>query len=1161
MMKRLIAVGVLFSLVAAGQTERGNIVGVVEDSTGAAVSGAAVQITNLATNTSVTVLATGSGEYNAANLSPGRYRVEVAHTGFKRFVQDDVVLTAAATVRVDVRLQVGQVTETVEVQATAVRVQTENARITTAVQNKMFDELPLVVGGAMRSVFNLVTVVAEAKGEGSQLSLGGGQAAAWDATLDGLSVTTNRSANAVEIAYTTPSMEAITEFAVDTNGFKAEYGQAGGGVMTFVSKSGTNQFHGNVYNFFRNDALDARGFFPLVRGVYKQNNFGATGGGPVRIPKLYNGRDRTFFFAAYEGFRNRVGSNDLILSVPTPEMFQGDFRNWVNAQNQRLVIYDPATTRPGPDGRGFVRDAFPDNRIPENRFSQFARQVMPFARGVQPNRPGLVPGTRAYVQQNYINSTGSIITPTDKGSLKVDHLLSSRHRMSYMYNRSRFNQALGPGGPPGLPQPLFSGLVEEFDTQVHRLSYDWTISPRLLNLFSIGGNTFDKYSLSPNVGQNWRDKVCMRNAVDCNQNFPRVLFSEFTGWGGVSINGTSQPMWAIKDDLSFVSGKHTYKFGFAFQSQRAYGFGQQDIAGRADFSFLGTSVPGITTQTSGNGFASFLLGDANFGRTETDRFVPQLYRYYGFYAQDDWRVSRRLTVNLGVRYDFTLPPVSLRDEYSDFDPTRPNPAVNGYPGALRFAGFGPGRENTRSLVPGWWAGIGPRLGLAYALNDKTTVRAAYGRSFSKVTVVAGSGHFAGFIGQYEFTSPDQGVTPAFRVDQGLPAYPLPPLIDPAFSNNNNVDWWQGQEASRAPENNYWTLSFQRQIGQNTVLEAAYNGNAGSRLQTNLLVYNQVPTAVLNDLVGRFGPTQALNILRAQIDSPLAQQAGIRAPYPNFTDPRVQQLRSVAQALRPFPQFQNIVTGQQNGDKSGHSSYHALVIKVDRRFSQGLTFQWNYTLSKILTDSDTYFASFPGAMDHYNRRLEKSIGAFDQTHNLKFSTVYDLPFGKGKRWVSSGWSSHLIGGWRVSAIQIYSSGFPLALARNNPLPIFNAQTRPVVDRYDNWRAPIRGEKFDPAVDLFFDRAVFPAQPAHLMGNATRFNPKVRAFPGFNEDVSIAKSFAWGEGRRVDFRWESFNIFNRVVFANPTNNLNSPVFGVVAAQRNNPRRTQLALKIYW
>ncbi|HKE03717.1 MAG TPA: TonB-dependent receptor [Blastocatellia bacterium] len=550
--------------------------------------------------------------------------------------------------------------------------------------------------------------------------------------------------------------------------------------------------------------------------------------------------------------------------------------------------------------------------------------------------------------------------------MKLDQNLTSKHHLGFFMNITNYTQKLGADGPPGLPAPLWTGQVQVFNTSAYRMSHDWTISNRALNHFSIGGNKFFKDSLSPNVGQDFG--LCFKGAVDCKVNFPAVEFTEFATWGAAADNGTEQPMWSIKDDFSLTSGKHNYKMGVAFQSQRAIGFGQQDIAGRAGFSFLTTSVPGATSATSGSSFASFLLGEAVFGRTETVRVVPQLYRYYGFYFQDDWRLSRRLTVNLGVRYDFTRPPITLNDQYSDFTPDRPNPKVNNYPGALRFAGFGPGRENVRSLVPGRYAGVGPRIGIAFAPTDKMTFRAAFGRSFSKVTVVSSSGHFAGFIGQYVFNTGNQGITKLYNWDEGLPSYPLPPLIDPSFANNTDVHHWQPSDAARAPESYYWTFSIQRQLTSSTVIEAAYNANVGAHLQTGVVNLNQVPTAVWNSYISKLGVAGATALLQAQATSQLARDNGVTLPYPQFPDPAIQQGRTVAQALRPFPQYLNIVTGAQGGDKSGHSSYHALVIKAERRFSGGLLFQWNYTFSKILTDSDSYFTG-TGAQDQYNRRVE------------------------------------------------------------------------------------------------------------------------------------------------------------------------------------------------
>lgn len=1143
------------SFLLCAQSERGNLTGIITDPQGAAIAGAEVTVTNTGTNATWKGSTSPNGEFNAPNLQPGAYRVDVTASGFKHYVHSGVIVAAASTVRADAQMTLGQVSDQIEVSAAVSTIQTENAKVSTQVQNKLVDELPLVVGGAMRSPFNLVAVVPEARGSGQRLSLGGGQVAQWDATLDGHSVGTNRSGDTDEAALNTPSLEALTEFTVDTNGFKAEYGQAGGGTMTFASKSGTNQFHGSAYDFLRNDAMDARGFFARTRSIYRQNDYGFTASGPVRIPKIYNGRDKTFFFVSYEGFRNRVGANATILSVPTPEMYKGDFTKWVDQNAKPLTVYDPSTTRQNPAGTGFIRDPFPGNTIPTNRFSSTASQIIALAQGVTPNA-GFSPGTSGYVRQNYRVDSGTLINPTDKWSVKGDHMLTSNQRLSFLWNSTTYRGKPGPAGAPGLPEPLWNGQITAWDTQAIRLSHDWTVTSRMVNHFSYARNTFTKNSYSANVDKNWKDKVCIKNSVDCNQNFPTINFTEFTGWGSASFNGTDQPGFGIKNDLSWMCGSHGLKFGFQHQDQNANGFGQQDIAGRADFNFLSTSIPGATAfpASGGSSFASFLLGEAYLGRTETIRYVSQKYRYFGFYAQDDWRVTRKLVVNYGLRFDTTLPPTNQRDEYSDFNPTRPNAAAGGLPGALWFAGFGQGRENTRSLVPGWYGGWGPRLGIAYTPGTKTTFRAGVGRSFSRVTAVQGSGHFAGFIGQYQFDNTSQGVQPTFKLDQGLPAYKLPPLIDPTFSNGNTVDYWNGQDATRAPEAISWSFNVQHQLTSNLVIEAGYNATAGTHLQSGLLNLNQDPTATFNGLVSQYGLTQALNIMRANVTSATAQQAGFRAPYAGFNG-------TVAQALRPFPQYNTIVTGAQNGDKSGHSSYHAFVLKADRRFAKGATFQWNYLFSKILTDSDTYFAnSATASMDQYNRRLEKSIGQFDQTHTLKFSTIYDLPFGKGQRWASSGFLSQIIGGWRVSAIQVYSSGLPIGIARNNPLPIFNGQTRPFISGYENWRAPIAGDKFDPYVDRFLNRAAFPTQTANF-GNATRYNPKVRAFWNKNENVSLAKTFRIKEHLRMDLRGEAFNIFNRTVFGTGSTNLDAATFGQVTSQVNDPRQMQVALKLYW
>jgi Carboxypeptidase regulatory-like domain len=1160
------SIGIVLATVALAvpassfaQSERGSITGIVQDSTKAVVPGVSVKVINTATNAATHVVSSETGSYAAPNLPPGTYRVEASLPGFQSVNVVGIRVVAGAAARVDVALNLGAITESVNAVARNTLVQTEDAKVSTNISNELIDQLPLVVAGAMRSVFDLVGTVPEAKGSGTNVVLGGGQGGAFGATLDGISVNTNRNADTTETAFLTPSVEAITEFSVETNGFKPEFGQAGGGAITFASKSGTNQFHGSVYNFLRNDALDEKGFFEKTKGIYRQNNFGGSWGGPVRIPRMYNGRNKTFFFAAYEGFANRQASNALTLTVPTPEMYDGDFSNWVDANGRQLVIYDPATTRPNPNGTGFIRDPFAGNRIPSARFSTIARQYIAMARSVViPNREGLVAGTVGYISNNYLSPGGTSEERTHKFSVKIDHSLSNAHRLSYLFNRATNRVEPGASGAAGLPAPFNTFSSSSFDADLHRASWDW-IGSRIVNHLTFGINTFNKNAYSPNVAESWKDRVCIPNAVDCNVNMGIITFSEFSTWGNSSYNGTEQPRLSIKNDVTLSRGSHTIKSGFTFDRQQANGFGQQDIAGRAGFSFRETAVAGATTLTSGSSFASFLLGAADTGRTETIRYLQQIYPYYAFYAQDDWRMTDKLVLNYGLRYEFTQPPTAGGDQYSDLSPTKPNPAVNNYPGALIFAGEGPGREGKSSLFPGYYGAWAPRVSAAYSANEKTTFRAGVGRSFGRVTVTQGSSHFAGFIGQYVFSSADSGITPAFYLDQGLPAYPLPPQIDPAFSNNNAVDWFNGQEAAKPARYDNWTVSVQREVLKNMTVELEYNGVYGSHLQAGLLNPNQVPMSVVDNLIARFGPLGARDLLNSNIMSAAAVAAGITPPYPNFTNPAVQTSRTVAQALRPFPQYQAVNVQSGGGDKTGRSHYHAGVVKVNQRLSGGVSLQGSYTYSKIMTDADSFSGS-GGSLDAARPELEWSIGRFDQTHNIKINSVFELPFGEGRRWLKTGLANYIAGGWRIAVIQAYSSGFPIGVTTNAPLNIFNGTNRPNLTGLP-WRAPMAGEHFDPTVDKFLDRAAF-VQPVGQLGNAPRTNPDVRRFWNLTENVSLAKSIKASQKVEMDIRIEAFNIFNRVIWGAPgTDFSNTTTFGVISSQANSPRQMQIGLKLYW
>jgi hypothetical protein len=429
-----------------------------------------------------------------------------------------------------------------------------------------------------------------------------------------------------------------------------------------------------------------------------------------------------------------------------------------------------------------------------------------------------------------------------------------------------------------------------------------------------------------------------------------------------------------------------------------------------------------------------------------------------------------------------------------------------------------------------------------------------------VKTVTGSAHFEGAIVIFRPASTDNGVTPAFVTDQGLPDFRRPPFIEPQFSNGNNTAYWDG-EAVRLPQNYQWTMSLQRQLGDSWVVEASYNATVGAHLVAGVKNPNQLPW----DLVGRYGN----GLLGAPLNSDQARAAGIGVPYSEiFRDFGANV--SVAQALRPYPQYRDIQTQSGQGDKSGHSSYHALILKADKRFGSGVTFQGSYVFSKILSDTDTFGDNLK-SQDHYNRGLEKSLSALDRTHNFKFSYIYELPVGKGKRWMNRGGVANaILGGWRLSGTQFYSSGAPIGLTNANTFNTFagrmNALYMDQAGTYDNWVVEQDNPNWRGADRYFQPASFFGNQSANQLGrtrpgDATRLNGAARTMWSDVENFSLAKTINATEQVRVDIRWEAFNAFNRSRFNVGSTDVTSPNFGRVTGTVNDPRRMQLGLKIYW
>jgi hypothetical protein len=1183
-----------------GQSGRGTVSGTVRDTTGAVVPGARVTVTNTATNQSISLSSNEVGEFTAPDVAVGSYQVQVEKEGFRPAALKGLTVDAGTNVRADVNLEIGQSRQVVEVEASAVQLNSEDAKTSVTVNQTLVNTLPLVVGGAVRSPFDLAALTPEAKNTGtsSGFSLGGGQADSYQATLDGVSVNTSRALQKGWVSSNAPSVEAITQFTVDTNGFKAEYGHAGGGVMMFVAKSGTNQFHGSAYEFLRNNDFDANDWFSNRAGrprqIYKQNDFGATIGGPVWIPKIYRGKNKTFFFFSYEGFRNRNGATNATATVPTPEMYNGDFSNWVTSTGAQIPIYDPTTQTTSANGT-VTRVQFPGNKIPASLFNATSLQALKVfqSSGVLAPNNGAKPGTVGYVNNNYIIANGSNVQPVNKISIKGDHLFNEKHRISGYYGYDRESVIPGPEGPATLPGNYSNYNDLRQNSDVLRFTWDWTLSPTKFNHFYAGGNNWRQDHKPPQeyIG-NWKSKFCLGNVPNCDDNLVQLFAGPtgdpYTNWGGQADNGSENTIYSYNDDFTWIRGEHTLKIGGSFQITHYNGLGRQCEAGCVGFLYTATGRPNVLdSNQGGNAFASFLLGYADQSSIDTPRFIGQQFPYYAGYIQDDWRVNKKLVLNLGVRWETSLPPTGLDDRWSDFSPTTSNPGAGGRLGAVIFAGSGPGRQGSRTLADSYYYALGPHIGFAYSWNEKTVIRGSYARSFAPLMAVSGSTHNMGFTLTQTFPNQTNGLQPVFLMNQGMPPWTAPPFINPSVSNGTSVSWWQGKETTRPPETNNFNFSIQRQLTGTMLLEASYSGVAGSHLQAQLLDYNQDNPALLT----AFGSIQQSTlVLNSQVGSALANQYGITAPYSGFTG-------TVKQALRPYPQYTYIDTYGGQGDHSGHSSYHSGIVRFEKRYGGGLTVQASYRFSKLITDADSYWgnaipqnAAGGGggcclAADQYNRRLEKSIGQFDVTHDFKAGIVYDLPFGKGRQFLTHGPGAWILGNWGINGVLTYASGLPIGITSQYFLPLYgnsNGRSTPYITSYTGWQPAWKNGSFDPTVDNFFVpycnsptaacNGPFPhqgdlsnPQTGNLgFGNETRYNPKLRQFPNLNENLSIARSFPFKESLRLEFRAEAFNIFNRVRFGTGSLALQDQNFGHLTSSAdllNTPRQLQLALKLYF
>ena len=1144
---KMLGLLVLTVTTICGQATTGVITGVVMDSTRSAVPGAKLTATSHETGATQTTQSNDSGTYRLNALPVGTYKLTAEKDGFSLFAVDDVVLNTASTLRVDVNLSIAGVTQAVEVSASAQLLVAETVTGSQVVNNVAVQNFPLLVNGGFRDPLSLAALtpgVSTGKVAGSPSntpSISGGRGWGAEVLLDGSPNVgyANSISNQMAVA-----MDSVAEFKVLTSIPPAEYGRTDGGIITMVSKSGTRELHGGVSELMRNDIFDSRPFFATQRSRVRQHEFGANLGGPVYIPKIYAQRERTFFFVDYNGFRRADKNGGQFRTLPTDAMRQGNFSEWPR------TIYDPRTNAPDGSG-GVTRTPFAGNVIPQDRLDTLAlkmQNLYPHA-----NLPG--------VTNNY-NGTQIQSVATDAYFIKINHDIAANNRLTVSYRvRTSLTQNQGVLGRVldgnGYPPP---GKWWNFN-----IADDHIITPNLLNHFSFG---FGRVRLigQPSTGAD----IGIQVPGAFGPGRPNVFFT-----GPYTVGSALAPGFSTiyrmeghnnfdwQDSLSWTIGKHSFKWGIRVGRGQVNerptvtnepGLPCWDCPGSYGFSNLGTGLPNASNRSlSGNDWASFLVGFAD--TAQASQYPGRGWRgpFYAGFFQDDYKITSKLTVNAGLRWELNQPFYEVAGRMITFNLTKPNPGAAGRPGAVDYFGTGPGRVGTRNFLESYKKGFGPRLGLAYQFEKNTVFRAGAAILYSPQRFID-SVRFPlknGFDNFAFSTSTDVSITPALWLSQGFSPSQISRGVgfggtpNPALLNGRDAAFYPPEEAGRNSVSYQYTAAIQHIFPSRISVDVSYIGTIGKHLtEPSLIRPNQLPLSYLS--LG--------NLLTQNINSPAAVAAGYKAPYAGFQG-------TVAQSLRAYPQVLNMTSPAA---PVGNSTYHALQLKVEKTYSQGLQFSVAYTASKSISDSDpwAYDARYLlGSRDQYNRRLDKSITLTDTPQRMVIGVVYDFPMGPGKRFLSrGGLLGQLTGGWSVSGIFSYQSGTPVYVFAPNTMGIFSGlQT---ANQVPGQPALLKADigSFDAFTDRYVNPAGFVTPPNFKLGTLGRVLPNVRIFPTRNEDFNIIKRFAIHEKIRAELQFSMFNAFNRHIFGAPNLDITSPAFGTIRTAQT-PRTGQIGAKVQW
>jgi len=1189
---RAVALGIMLlgcSAVILAQTNQGAITGNIVDESGAVVIGAKVtavsQLTGVRQETNSV-----EGGFRLPSLPVGVYDLSVEHTGFGMVTQTGVVVQVGSTTSVNVTLHISATTQNVVVTAGAATVNQDTSDIGAVLNNRQIIELPLALGGvgALRSPEAFKFLAPGTVGPGTQnnsngvwqAKTNGGQAFGDDVLLDGAS--TLRYENGSSFDEASPSVEAIQEFKVFTSTFSAQYDRTTGGILSFTMKSGTNQYHGTAYDLFQNTALNANTWFnsgyrarcapsdSQCRATYdvpadRKNDFGLNLGGPVRIPKVYDGRNKSFFFFNWEQFRQTIGGTS-VSTVPTAAARSGDFSQLLgktqigtNPCDGSAVfgqqIFDPQSQRIGPTGVP-CRQAFYGNAIPASSISQVARNIMQY----------LPSPTSSAATRNFSLLDSSPLNNT-VWNLRLDHSFTDSNRIFFSYNgrdNTRYTS-----GYRAYPAPVDSnGWDQDFLTHYYRAGWDYTFGPTLFNHFNAGfnrtvsANYTDSYLQAQAGNFDWDAKLGIKGASGFH--FPVISVGEgITNMDRTNGNSSIDNGVRLNDFVMWIKGRHSLTFGVDVRRQLFSQVGQITQSGIFNFARAQTAANQALSSTSGNGFASFLLGavsNANF--VVQSHYARWLSGYYAGFLQDDFKITRSLTLNLGLRYNIDIPRTESFNDTSNFSPTTPNAGAGNRPGALIF---GTQCHCNTAWADTYYKDISPRIGFAWApvsLHNRTVLRGGYGLFYGPLQYIKGPQIMTqGYVASPTFFNSDS-FTPGFYLDSGVPSYPAPPVLDPSYVNKGNP-YYIAPDYGRPGMIQNWSFQVQHQLTADLLATAAYVGNRSTHLRSNLLNINNI-------LPSYFTMGDALN---ATTGSAAAQQAGVTAPYPGFTG-------NVSQALRPFPQYGAITTSTI--ENMGQSSYEALQVSVQQRARAGLSLQIGFTWSKTLTDADSLdipdYTGVSAAQNPYNLKQEKAISMQSLPLVFTGSWMYELPFGSGKKWLNHGGVlPAVLGGWQLGGVQRYQSGSPVSFGCATTIPGWDNCVRfnrvPGVGPYS---AQVLNGTFDPFVNSYYSPAAFVDPNANRKGGAYQLGtyPRVAEFarmrPFYNEDFSVIKNIPlhFTESARLQFKAEILNAFNRHVFSAPDTNPYSPTFGLIipsgqwggsSGTVDQPRIVQFALRV--